>query len=118
MTNLMNNSIVLCLFTCIFFISCSNNDDSAIEEVLFRINSYTVDCEGVQIGKCLLVQEGDKIGADDWEYFYFENSIEGFTFESGFIYEIMVRKTTIENPPADGSNVSYSFVRLISKIEV
>ncbi|MFS4494820.1 DUF4377 domain-containing protein [Maribacter sp. 2308TA10-17] len=114
----MKNSILLCLFTCIFFISCSDNNDSAIEEVLLRINSYTVDCEGVQSGKCLLIQEGDTIGTDDWEYFYFEDSIEGFSFESGFVYEITVRKTSIKNPPVDGSSIQYSLVRIISKTEV
>ncbi len=106
------------LFTLVLSLSCTNNDDAGIEEVRLRINSFTVDCEGVQIGKCLLIQEGDKIGTEDWEYFYFENSIDGFTFEPDFIYEILVRKTRIEDPPADGSSIRYALVRILSKTKV
>lgn len=111
----MKKSILIIIFALFFVTSCSDTDDAGIEEVRLRVNSYTVDCEGEGIGKCLLVQEGNKIGTDDWQFFYFENSIEGFTFEPNFIYEILIRKTPIENPPADGSSIGYSLVHIISK---
>ncbi|MEP3207723.1 MAG: DUF4377 domain-containing protein [Maribacter sp.] len=116
--SLMKKAILLILFSSVLCLSCTNNDDAGIEEVRLRINSYTVDCVGVLIGKCLLIQEGDKIGTEDWEYFYFENSIDGFTFEPDFIYEILVQKTQIADPPADGSSIRYTLVQIISKTKV
>ncbi len=84
-------------------------------KVNMMVNSYTVDCIGEMEGTCLLVQEGDMIGTGNWEYFYFVDSIEGFKYETGFIYALEVKKTEIENPPADGSSVRYELVRIISK---
>ena len=80
-----------------------------------RVNSYTVDCVGEMEGTCLLVQEGDLIGTDDWEYFYYVDSIEGFTYEPGFLYGLIVKKTAVENPPADGSSIRYELVKIVSK---
>ncbi len=79
------------------------------------VNSYTVDCIGEMEGTCLLVQEGDMIGTENWEYFYFVDSIEGFNYEPGFVYGLLVKKIEVENPPADGSSVRYKLVSIISK---
>ena len=48
------------------------------EEIKMRVNSYTVECVGEMEGTCLLVQEGDKIGTAEWEFFYYHDSIIGF----------------------------------------
>ncbi len=80
-----------------------------------RVNSYTVDCVGEIEGTCLLVQEGDMIGTENWENFYFYDSIDGFTYEPGFVYGLEVKKTEVENPPADGSSIRYELVRIVSK---
>lgn len=93
---------------------CSTNVKDA-DETLMRINSYTVDCVGEMEGKCLLVQEGDLIGTEDWEYFYYEDSIIGFDYEPGYIYNIVVRKTTIPDPPQDSSSIRYELVQILSK---
>ncbi len=79
------------------------------------VNSYTVKCIGEMEGTCLLVQEGNMIGTENWEYFYFMDSIEGFNYEPGFVYALEVKKTEIENPPADVSSTKYELVRIISK---
>lgn len=89
-----------------------------IHEPNMRVNSYTVDCVGELAGKCLLVQEGDKIGTQEWSYFYFEDSIEGFEFEPGYIYDIAVQKTRVNNPPMDMPATKYELLEVISKIEV
>ncbi|MBL4649217.1 MAG: DUF4377 domain-containing protein [Aureispira sp.] len=79
----------------------------------FRVNSYTVDCVGVGPQKCLLVQEGDLIGTNDWEYFYY--GIKGFDYEEGYIYNLNVKQTAIANPLQDASSVEYELIELLSK---
>ena len=95
--------------------SCSSNTDVASEVMDLRVNSYTVECYGEMEGNCLLVQEGEKIGREDWEYFYYEDSIEGFDYEPGYMYDLMVRKIQVKDPPQDGSSFRYKLIKVISK---
>jgi hypothetical protein len=94
--------------------SCSISGDS-IQVADMMVNSYTVECVGEMEGNCLLVQEGDQIGSEDWSLFYYEDSISGFDYEPGYIYHLKVQKKKVKNPPADGSSISYRLVRIISK---
>ena len=61
----------------------------------------------------MLVQEDDKIGTEDWEYFY--QAIKGFDYEEGFIYDLDVKIIAVENPPADASSLQYQLIKLIEK---
>ncbi|WP_224996194.1 DUF4377 domain-containing protein [Cesiribacter sp. SM1] len=76
-----------------------------------------VNCSGYE-GQtdCYLVQEGSLIGTDEWNYFY--EQIEGFNYETGFIYELLVNKRKVKNPPMDAPNVKYTLVKILSKEEV
>ncbi len=98
----------------ILFASCGPRI-SETNRVNMMVNSYTVDCVGEMQGTCLLVQEGNMIGTENWEYFYFVDSIEGFNYEPGYVYALEVKKTEVENPPADGSSIRYELVKIISK---
>lgn len=69
-----------------------------------------VDCVGVGPMECMQVRENP---ADPYTLFY--QQIEGFTFEPGFEYELLVRVTTIENPPADGSSLRYTLVSVVNQ---
>ncbi len=106
----------LLLFILVGFTGCGLKEDKA-SVTMMRVNSYTVDCVGEMEGKCLLVQEGEAIGTDDWVYFYYEDSIIGFEYEPGYIYLLAVRKIPVENPPADASSFEYELIRIISKKE-
>ena len=44
--------------------------------------------------------------------------IEGFDYEEGFEYVLKVRKYHIANPPADGSSIGYSLIKIKSKVKV
>lgn len=101
----------------ILLAGCSTNL-KGVDEVNFRVNSYTVDCYGEMEGKCLLIQEGDLIGSEEWELFYYEDSIVGFVHEPGYIYNIVVLRTKIENPPMDASSYRYELLRILSKEKV
>ena len=44
--------------------------------------------------------------------------LEGFDYEEGFEYELEVQVDPVENPPADGSSLSYTLVEVIDKQSV
>lgn len=97
--------------------ACGVSEETTLETVTLRVNSYTVQCTGEMEGECLLVQEGDAIGSEDWEYFYYRDSIEGFEYEPGFVYDLLVRKIPVKDPPMDAPSVRYELVRVLSKVE-
>lgn len=41
--------------------------------------------------------------------------IRGFQYEKGYEYKLLVEKTILANPPADGSNVQYRLIEILSK---
>lgn len=90
--------------------------DTYPKEVSMRVNHYRQTCEGEGIFECLLVQEGNQIGTKDWTLFYDE--ISGFQYEPGYVYTLKVNIDTVPNPPADGSSLRYSLIKLISKDKV
>ncbi len=57
----------------------------------------------------LLVQEENNIGTDIWTNF--STNIEGFIYEPGNIYNLLVKVRTIDNPPADASSLKYTLIR-------
>lgn len=78
--------------------------------VRYFVGPNRVDCVGEGIQKCLLVKEEPEA---EWRRFY--DSIEGFEYQEGYLYEILVDATPVENPPADGSSIAYRLVRIVSK---
>ena len=102
-----------------FFIQNCSGIDSTNEEnylpqgTLMRVNSYTVSCEGFIPMQCLLVQQDEQIGTDQWSYLF--QDIEGLDYEAGYLYDLDVRITTVENPPADSSSLRYELIKLIKK---
>ncbi len=97
------NTLMILLSAMILFSSCQETERIFIAD-------HRVDCEGVAPQKCMLFKK-DK--SQDWTYFY--DSIEGFDYEEGYLYELEVRVAQIENPPADGSSLHYALIKIISK---
>ncbi|MEP4534937.1 MAG: DUF4377 domain-containing protein [Cyclobacteriaceae bacterium] len=110
-------SIFAFLIVAISLSNCSDKDETPTTANM-RVNYYTEKCIGEMEGECLLVQEGANIGSDDWQFFYYASSIEGFNYEPGFIYDLLVKKNTIENPPMDASSIKYELVEIVTKTEV
>jgi len=73
----------------------------------------TVDCVGVGPQTCLQVKYSEQ---EEWTLFY--GSIEGFEYEPGFGYELLVDISQVENPPADASSLKYTLVEEVAKIDV
>ena len=46
------------------------------------------------------------------------NTITGFTYERGHEYELLVKRTTLANPPQDSGKYRYELVRIVSQRKV
>ncbi|WP_353779155.1 DUF4377 domain-containing protein [Winogradskyella sp. 3972H.M.0a.05] len=96
--NLMTLALLLTLM------SCAKEDPIKV----LHISGNLADCEGVAQQKCLQVKyEGDT----EWTLFY--DTIKGFNHTKGMDYVIKVKETKVDNPPADGSSISYELVETI-----
>ena len=82
-------------------------------ESILWVNSFTVQCEGVAPMTCLQVQESDAPEQGKWRNFY--SSIEGFTYEAGYLYKLRIRKEMLEDVPADASSIRYVLVEVLEK---
>ena len=69
-----------------------------------------VDCVGEAPQQCILVKEDPNA---EYQYFYF--GIEGFEYEPGYEYELLIRETAVENPPAGGSSLQWTLIEVVSK---
>jgi hypothetical protein len=93
-------------------IGCDSDHTGFDPRANMLVNYYTAECQGEGISQCLLVQEGKNMGSDLWTYFY--DGIEGFTFEKGTRYDLLVQKEKIDNPPADGSSIRYTLIKILN----
>lgn len=108
----MKTNYFLFIIGCIilaFTFSC-NNDDTTKNVKTLIVASQQKSCTGVGTQLCYLVKEKENLS---WEYFY--DTIEGFTYKTGYEYVIKVEVITIKNPPADGSSLAYRLIEIISK---
>jgi len=96
--------------------SCFNDDNNPkdwTETVNLYVSSETASfkpLEGIE-GEGMKIKE--KEGAA-WTVVAF-STISEFTYKKGYNYLLETEKTHLGNPPADGSNISYKLVKIISK---
>ncbi len=83
---------------------------SGAEMSTMFVGPVLVDCEGEGPQKCMLVKENP---ADEYQLFY--DQIEGFDYEEGFEYELEVEVEPVDNPPAGGSSLKLTLVRILNK---
>ena len=98
--------------------ACSAPDPSTetapdAEIVTLYVGPEKVDCVGVAPQECLLVRDSPD---DEYEFFY--SQINGFDYEPGYEYELLVQKTPVENPPADASSIKWTLIEVVSKTPV
>lgn len=94
-----------------------NDSGQSAEEngqtITMFVSPETADCVGVGPQTCLQVKYSPD---EEWTLFYDE--IDGFEYEPGFGYELLVEITEVENPPADASSLQYRLVELVAKHDV
>lgn len=100
-----------------FMVSCATHKANKSNEYIYWINSSKVPCDGVGAGSCLKVQKGDTLNNENWQYFY--STIDGFDYQPGYIYKLIVREKKIdkEKVPADASSINFTLVKVIEKIQ-
>lgn len=110
--NQLKNFAFTLLITSSLFYACQKETTEAGERLW--INKERVTCQGFIEQTCYEIQRGDILGTN-WELFY--DPIEDFDtqYEVGFIYQIEVEVTEIENPPQDASSRKYKLIKVISK---
>lgn len=113
-------SLLVFFFVAFELTACINQDDPTdiTKEVVMYVSSETGTMHGfldpdIPV-ECMLVREdGEK------EYLHLDlYSVKGFEYEKGYEYKLLVKKTTLANPPADGSSYVYELVRIVMKKEV
>ncbi|MBO9584820.1 MAG: META domain-containing protein [Flavobacterium sp.] len=86
----------------------------AQENLKMFVKENKVSCQGVGPMECLQVKYGND---KEWQLFY--DHIEGFNFEKGNRYEIVVTRTKRPQPiPADASSYQYKLKSIVSKTPV
>lgn len=105
-------------FTILFLLcltaSCSTEEDE--ETLVLRINHHQQTATAVAPVLVYLVQWDNAVGTDNWEILYDE--IDGFNYEPGYTYDLLVKKEFIGYTLTDGSSVRYTLMKLIDKEEV
>jgi len=83
--------------------------DGPVERVRrLWIKPDLVDCVGEAPQRCMQVAE-----AEDGQYNYFYDQIDGFTFQEGISYVLDVRVDEIDDPPADAGTLRYTLITIV-----
>jgi hypothetical protein len=89
-----------------------HQDTTSGQELLLTMLHYKVPCVGESIQLCFKV----KTKSGDTEFFY--DAIEGFTYEWGYNYTLLVEKSQRDTTPADGSTTAYTLKKIVRKEKV
>lgn len=81
---------------------------SAQEKTVYVASEMT-RCKGMLEVMCLQLKD-----SPDEAYDTFITNIQGFTFEEGYEYKLLVNKSRLENAPTDAPQV-YSLIKVLSK---
>jgi heat shock protein HslJ len=88
--------------------ACTSNNE--VQSKMLIIADHLENCVGVAPQTCMLVKENPD---DEWTFFY--SPIEGFEYEEGYTYELLVNEIPVANPAADASSIKYELKEIISK---
>ena len=98
----------------IFFLACSAEDKKQ-DQYVYWVNSTKVSCIGLAPTKCLQIQKSETPDPSAWESFH--GSIQGFDYQAGYVYKIVVKENHLDpaNLPADASSIEYTLVEILEK---
>ena len=98
----------------IFFLACSAEDKKQ-DQYVYWVNSTKVSCVGLAPTKCLQIQKSETPDPSAWESFH--GSIQGFDYQAGYVYKIVVKENHLDpgDLPADASSIEYTLVEILEK---
>jgi peptidoglycan/xylan/chitin deacetylase (PgdA/CDA1 family) len=102
--------VVLAVLALVLVLTSCQSEPEESNLVTIIIGPDLVDCVGVAPQKCMQVKNQVN---EDWTLFY--DQIQGFEYEEGFEYILVVEMMVVENPPADGSSLVPKLVRIVEK---
>ena len=115
----MNKKLIITVLLAIVVIglvSCNSDNDyeDKVEQVTVYVSAetglfYNVPNTTPEEGMRILIE-----GEDHYICVAF-NTIAGFTYEKGNEYELLVKKTTLANPPQDFGSTRYELIRIVSQ---
>jgi hypothetical protein len=105
--NYLTRLFSICLV--LLFSACDKNELSP-QTITMQVADKYKDCTGVGPQKCLWVKMESE---HNWTLHY--SGIEGFAYEEGFEYTLTVKRERVKNPPADGSSIRYTLVKVLEK---
>lgn len=88
--------------------SCASDANEQLKTIF--VADHLEDCTGVGKQQCMLIRESAE---EQWTYLY--QQIEGFNYEPGYLYQLKVEVSQVENPPADASSLRYVLKEILSK---
>ena len=92
----------------LIIMACTSNTE--VQSKMLIVADHLENCVGVGPQSCMLVKEKPE---DEWTYFY--DQIEGFKYEKGFTYELLVNEIPVPNPADDASSLRYKLKNIVSK---
>lgn len=90
------------------------NTDEIVSKDLpirFFVANHKEKCTGMIDQMCLLMKNSP---SGEWKTYSTE--VEGFDYQEGYDYEILVNKIAVENPPEDESSFKYKLISIKKKI--
>ena len=107
--------IAMQIFIAMALSSCINYDEpqNKVETVEALVAPYT-QVSGTILSNVLLEGMSVQIGKEKPGFIAF-GAIEGFTYEPGHEYSLVLQRTTLANPPADGYDCTYKLVKIKSE---
>ncbi len=106
---------LILLFATLLLAACGAGPNKSEEQPaqntkVVYIGPELADCSGTGPQKCMSVKEDPNA---DYQLFY--SQIEGFTYEEGYDYVLLIQEEDIPNPPADAPRKKWTQVGVISK---
>ena len=116
----MNKKTIITVLLAAILGLASCNRDSNYEDKVEQVTIYVSAETGMFYNvPNTTLEEGMMIRVDGEENYICVafNTITGFTYERGHEYELLVKRTTLANPPQDSGKYRYELVRIVSDKE-
>ena len=124
-----HKTLIVSLVLIVLLASCAGADEMNLEngqqldseavenettstKVTMMVAPELADCVGEGPQKCMKIKYSQ---ADDWQFFY--SNIEGFDYEEGYRYTLLVEQLEVKDPPQGGSSIKYVLVEVVEKVE-